>query len=44
MHFLGRVPLARVLALMARAQLVALPSWDEAFGLVYTEAMAQARR
>jgi teichuronic acid biosynthesis glycosyltransferase TuaC len=26
---------------MARAQLVALPSWDEAFGLVYTEAMAQ---
>jgi glycosyltransferase involved in cell wall biosynthesis len=35
------VPHARVLALMARAQLVALPSWDEAFGLVYTEAMAQ---
>jgi glycosyltransferase involved in cell wall biosynthesis len=26
---------------MARAQLFALPSWDEAFGLVYTEAMAQ---
>jgi teichuronic acid biosynthesis glycosyltransferase TuaC len=40
-HFLGRVPHARVLALMARAQLVALPSWDEAFGLVYTEAMVQ---
>ncbi len=40
-HFLGRVPHARVLALMARAQLVALPSWDEAFGLIYTEAMAQ---
>lgn len=40
-HFLGRLPHARVLALMARAQLVALPSWDEAFGLVYTEAMAQ---
>jgi glycosyltransferase involved in cell wall biosynthesis len=40
-HFLGRVPHARVLALMARAELVALPSWDEAFGLVYTEAMAQ---
>ena len=40
-HLLGRVPHARVLALMARAQLVALPSWDEAFGLVYTEAMAQ---
>jgi glycosyltransferase involved in cell wall biosynthesis len=26
---------------MKRAQLFALPSWDEAFGLVYTEAMAQ---
>ena len=41
-HFLGRVPHARVLALMARANVFALPSWDEAFGLVYTEAMAQA--
>lgn len=40
-HFLGRVPHARVLALMARAEVFALPSWDEAFGLVYTEAMAQ---
>jgi teichuronic acid biosynthesis glycosyltransferase TuaC len=26
---------------MARARLFALPSWNEAFGLVYTEAMAQ---
>lgn len=40
-HFLGRQPHRRVLALMARAQLFAMPSWDEAFGLVYTEAMAQ---
>lgn len=40
-HFLGRQPHARVLALMKRAQLFALPSWDEAFGLVYTEAMSQ---
>ncbi len=40
-HFLGRVPHQRVLALMARADVFALPSWDEAFGLVYTEAMAQ---
>jgi teichuronic acid biosynthesis glycosyltransferase TuaC len=40
-HFLGRVPHARVLALMARCDVFALPSWDEAFGLVYTEAMAQ---
>ena len=27
--------------MMARADLFVLPSWDEAFGLVYTEAMAQ---
>jgi teichuronic acid biosynthesis glycosyltransferase TuaC len=40
-HFLGQVPHARVLALMARADAFAMPSWDEAFGLVYTEAMAQ---
>lgn len=39
--FVGRLDHARVLAMMARAQLFALPSWDEAFGLVYTEAMAQ---
>ena len=39
-HILGRVPHERVLALMARADVFALPSWDEAFGLVYTEAMA----
>ncbi len=40
-HFVGRMEHHRVLAMMARAQLFALPSWDEAFGLVYTEAMAQ---
>ncbi|MBE3034796.1 MAG: glycosyltransferase, partial [Actinobacteria bacterium] len=40
-HFLGQLPQARVMALMARADIFALPSWDEAFGLVYTEAMAQ---
>ena len=40
-QFVGRLEHARVLAMMARAQLFALPSWDEAFGLVYTEAMAQ---
>jgi glycosyltransferase involved in cell wall biosynthesis len=40
-HFLGRVPHGDVLSLMARCELFALPSWDEAFGLVYTEAMAQ---
>jgi glycosyltransferase involved in cell wall biosynthesis len=40
-HFIGRMEHAGVLALMARAQLFAMPSWNEAFGLVYTEAMAQ---
>jgi teichuronic acid biosynthesis glycosyltransferase TuaC len=40
-HFLGRRPHDEVLALMARADLFVLPSWDEAFGLVYTEAMTQ---
>ena len=40
-HFLGQLPHPRVLALMARADVFAMPSWDEAFGLVYTEAMAQ---
>ena len=40
-HFLGRIPHSHVLALMARSDVFALPSWDEAFGLVYTEAMAQ---
>jgi glycosyltransferase involved in cell wall biosynthesis len=40
-QFLGRRPHEEVLALMARADLFVLPSWDEAFGLVYTEAMTQ---
>jgi glycosyltransferase involved in cell wall biosynthesis len=40
-HFLGRLPHPEVVALMARADLFVLPSWDEAFGLVYTEAMTQ---
>ena len=40
-HFLGRRPNADVQRFMARADLFALPSWDEAFGLVYTEAMMQ---
>jgi glycosyltransferase involved in cell wall biosynthesis len=40
-HFLGRLPHDEVLAMMSRADLFVLTSWDEAFGLVYTEAMAQ---
>ena len=40
-HLLGRRPHEEVRRFMAGADLFALPSWDEAFGLVYTEAMAQ---
>jgi teichuronic acid biosynthesis glycosyltransferase TuaC len=40
-QLLGRRPHAEVLALMARADVFVLPSHDEAFGLVYVEAMSQ---
>ena len=40
-HFLGHLPQREVLALMARADVFALPSSPEGFGLVYSEAMAQ---
>ncbi len=40
-HFAGHLPRAELLALMARAQVFALPSAPEAFGLVHLEAMAQ---
>lgn len=35
----GTLPHAELLAAMARADVFALPSWSEAFGLVYTEAL-----
>jgi glycosyltransferase involved in cell wall biosynthesis len=37
--FHGWLPNERVLAMMAGADIFALPSWTEAFGLVYLEAM-----
>lgn len=40
-HLLGRLPHREVLSLMARAEVFVLPSHDEAFGLVYVEAMSQ---
>lgn len=40
-HLLGRLPHDEVLSLMARADVFALPSHDEGFGLVYVEAMSQ---
>jgi len=40
-EFLGQLPHEKVLAYMAKADIFSLPSWDEAFGVVYIEAMAQ---
>lgn len=39
-EFLGRLPHTEVLAYMAKAEVFSLPSWNEAFGVVYIEAMA----
>jgi len=38
--FLGRKSNAEVLSYMKKADIFILPSWDEAFGIVYIEAMA----
>jgi len=42
-EFLGQLPHEKVLAYMAKADIFSLPSWDEAFGVVYIEAMAQGK-
>ena len=41
--FLGQLPHEKVLAYMAKADIFSLPSWNEAFGVVYIEAMAQGK-
>lgn len=41
--FLGQLSHENVLAYMAKADIFSLPSWDEAFGVVYIEAMAQGK-
>ena len=41
--FLGRQPHDRVMQYMANCDIFALPSWDEAFGVVYVEAMAHGK-
>jgi len=40
-RFLGRLPYQETQAEMAKADVFSLPSWNEAFGIVYLEAMAQ---
>jgi teichuronic acid biosynthesis glycosyltransferase TuaC len=42
-HFLGRKSQEDVARYMALADIFVLPSWDEAFGVVYLEAMAQGK-
>jgi len=39
--FLGKLPHAAVIEEMAKAEIFCLPSWQEGFGVVYIEAMAQ---
>jgi len=40
-RFLGRLPHAEALKQIAAADIFSLPSWQEGFGVVYIEAMAQ---
>lgn len=42
-EFLGQLSHEKVLVYMAKANIFSLPSWDEAFGVVYVEAMAQGK-
>jgi len=42
-EFLGLCSRERVRQLMSECDIFALPSWDEAFGIVYIEAMSQAK-
>jgi glycosyltransferase involved in cell wall biosynthesis len=42
-EFLGRLAHKEVLKYMAKADIFSLPSWNEGFGVVYIEAMAQGK-
>ncbi len=41
--FLGRINRVEVMSLMSACDIFALPSWDEAFGVVYLEAMIHGK-
>jgi len=42
-EFLGQLPHEKVLAYMSKADIFSLPSWNEAFGVIYIEAMAHGK-
>lgn len=42
-RFLGRIPYPETMRAIADADIFSLPSWGEAFGIVYLEAMARMR-
>ncbi|PSJ61522.1 glycosyltransferase [Pseudaminobacter soli (ex Li et al. 2025)] len=42
-RFLGRLPYDETMHEIARADIISLPSWGEAFGIVYLEAMARMK-
>ncbi|MDA8440874.1 MAG: glycosyltransferase, partial [Peptococcaceae bacterium] len=42
-EFLGSLPHAQAMQAMSKCEIFALPSWHEAFGVVYLEAMAHAK-
>lgn len=42
-HFIGRLPYRDSMRVVAEADIFSLPSWGEAFGIVYLEAMARMK-